>query len=388
MKARRYVLLPILLAFFLAESWLSAAARPQQRNQVTLEGDTVTIHVPIDFHSLEGYRTRHPENGRRIDAEELIPYWVDEAERIWNDGLLPFTYRGCYALQLDIEGHAIPLRVEGHSGHHQVWYMAAGYRSQVYRNGRAGRNEDDAAPYSTSGEGFWGWVPAATVAHEVGHLIGLGDDYTDPATGGGRGSVPLEGRQRTLMSVYQQGTPSTWIDQDLVNRLGDLAGQELNLPPCIQGSVLLRQRNDTQGHSRMGELDLIVFVRPEADGQLRGEASGTFTLTGEVEEGGCSFSYGTSAQVELELKASGNGDGPFRIEALEGQSVEEMQTNFLCSQQVALTIDWDVTLLLEGIRFQDACYEKRESQEESLFWYLGRGVVSPPSPACPSLVSP
>jgi hypothetical protein len=61
-------------------------------------------------------------------------------------------------------------------------------------------------------------------AHEIGHLMGFGDDYAN--------GEPLPGREGTLMDS------GDLIDQNLVNRFADIArhsGQQL--PECWDGKV-------------------------------------------------------------------------------------------------------------------------------------------------------
>ncbi len=143
----------------------------------------------------------------------------------------------------------------------------------------------------------------------------------------------------------------------LVQEPGDLLETQVDLPPCISGVFETTVRDDTEGHQRTATLGLFVTIKPDDTGALQGQAEGMFKLEGSVQDGDCAFSYNTSAPVTLDLKASGSGDGPFTIDAVSEQKVEEVQRHYLCNDPIDLSIDWDVGLNIEDIVFAHGSYE-------------------------------
>jgi len=88
--------------------------------------------------------------------------------------------------------------------------------------------------------GYWGWV------HEVGHLLGLGDDYVFKGTDENGDPIPVplirdgSNRQGTLMDT----APLRWgvrvhlgYDQELIDRVGKLLDKAGKLPSCWQGTI-------------------------------------------------------------------------------------------------------------------------------------------------------
>lgn len=331
----------------------SVLARPRGKNLVTKSGYDITITVPIDVLGLRGKVLRNPVTGEWMDA---ATYWEQGAEAIWNDGLDELRLRGCYTVHLDLQINPLGDFETVAEGHHWVWAERSGFRSKVFAGG--GKNDDTPLPYTEDRWGQWGPVQPDTVAHEVGHFLGLGDDYTDvlAADGSFDHSEELPGREGTMMANYHTN-PEGRIDQSIVDRLGDLLEAQVDLPPCISGVFETTVRDDTEGHERTATLGLLVTIKPDDTGALLGQAEGVFRLEGSVEDGDCTFSYNMSTPVALDLQASGSGDGPFTIDAVSEQKVEEVQRHYLCDNPVDLSIDWDVGLNIEDIVFEHGSYE-------------------------------
>ncbi|HET7010584.1 MAG TPA: hypothetical protein VFI11_07405 [Anaerolineales bacterium] len=346
-------------------------ARRLAVNQVERNGTVVTITVPIDLHVPAQQRYRVPGAGTTGGAG-LAAWWESGAEAIWNSGLSPFLFRGCYTLKVDIQLNVVAADpFSGNSDHHQVYLRGSAFRSKVARGGGAGKNEDDPNTYTHPGLGYWGMVGPTTVAHEVGHLLGLADDYTDVKNASGQttGAQSLPGREKTLMDNYRQGSAATWFDQELVDRLGDMAGIVEPLPPCFQGTVTLLVEDAREGHYRAATLDLALAVSPNEAGELEGLATGSFDLSGSVTQGGCEFSYNGATDVSLELTASGQANGPYTVTAKEEQRYEETQRHFLCDDPVDLQIDWDIGLTIEDIIFRDREYRFSDGSADVVLFY-------------------
>lgn len=272
----RKVLVPV--AVLLAP--LSAAPEAAAKTTVHVEGTVVIIHVPIWIHSLDsGQPKPHPETRKLITAQELADYWATETERAWNKALGTFRYKDCYTFRLEVEmiagawdfkdpgpfvreglayGEGLPAIYP--PGYHYILYQGSNPNivPRIYDPATTNPNDDTTSAYDRSliGEIGYTWP----YIHEVGHLLGFGDDY-DHETGD-----PIDGRGETFM-----GTGGT-VDQTLVDRLAKLIEDSgTKLPECWKGTW--REENEA------GRSDGNFTLTVAPDGVVRGEGTGTQVVT-------------------------------------------------------------------------------------------------------------
>ena len=225
--SRRLALFVVLATVFLLAS---APDRVRALSSVSVEGTVVTIKVPIDV--FGDTRIRDPETGVVGTAG---PYWETGAEQIWNDGLAPFRYLDCVSFKIDIDIEEYGKDATGRPDAHLVrFYNDPTLRSGFWDPGSPTSQADAPTAFNQSLDGEFGPIDHVTVAHEVGHLLGLGDDYVDVVQPDGTiRSEPLNGRPGTLMAESRSAN----IDQAIVDRLGRLLDDLGKLPECWTGTL-------------------------------------------------------------------------------------------------------------------------------------------------------
>jgi hypothetical protein len=235
---RRVLALIVVSAAFLAAAPHALAAG----TTVSVNGTTATITVNVDVLIGAFNETQVSDETRAYFATK-----AREAQDYWNQAFAQRRYRGCTEFKLDLN-----LRVLPGSAAHDVW-RTDDYLGKATVDGRhvvswmqsdfggaTGRptvfdpylpdsaaTDDYPSPFQHDLDGYWSpdMESARDFAHEVGHLMGLGDDYTDAG-----GSV--EGRSGTLMDGGDA------IDQDLVDRIGKIIEKAgIQLPRCWTGTM-------------------------------------------------------------------------------------------------------------------------------------------------------
>lgn len=210
---------------------------------VSVNGTTATIHVNVDV--VIGGRS-FPASDIDDDTRAYFETMARSAEAYWNQGLAGRKYKGCTELRLDLQVRVVP-GSEAHyvdkadsyiglattDGHHVMAWMQSDYGGSVARpvvfdpyQPTRPATDDYPSPYTHDLDGYWSpdMTTARDFAHEVGHLMGLGDDYAE------HGSVA--GRAGTLMDSGDA------IDQNLVDRLGKVIEEAgIKLPGCWKGTI-------------------------------------------------------------------------------------------------------------------------------------------------------
>ncbi len=305
----------------------AALATPPRRTDVTVEGDTIFIKARIEI-----------SGDAATDAFARV--MEGNINRVWQDPANQHTLCG-FKIQFDAEVR--PAVGRGTAGWHQI-YLVSTRPGQWWRSNVAGGVEN---AYSADLTGEWDANDPDAFAHEVGHLFGSPDEY---GTNWDWEEGPNPGREGTLMA---DNTPV--IDSEVVNNILQNAfpeGDDL-LPVCIRGTYHQEVNDEKDGNPRRALLDLTLDIQPEPGGQLQGTARGSFSVSGTVTEGDCSFSWSKEADIDLDLTVTGSGDGPYSIQDELPVIVEETQRHYLCAQAVDLTIEWTVGLSLEDATFDE-----------------------------------
>jgi hypothetical protein len=264
---------------------------------VSVNGDTVNITVNIDL-VLDRYLSAQLplSDADRQKFGELASAISD----YWNKGLGNYPYRGCLHLHVDVviniltshQGVSIGYPFDSSdAGHHLIhWRGNLLYsantpggdpvytysRPTVYDPTRpAGQPGDYPSPYQTGLPGDWSPSLETTrdYAHEVGHLMGLDDDYHDVQNGDGTwSSQSNSGREGTLMDSGDT------IDQNLADRLGDVIGQAgIKLPECWTGTLTTQLEQPVPSGTQYQDYSADVVVTETAPNALTGSIAGHYT---------------------------------------------------------------------------------------------------------------
>jgi hypothetical protein len=214
MQARSFITLALALTLGFAQG--SAA-----RTTATNNGDWITIFVPID--------------GVGIDWETAVQ-WKMDAEAAWNTAFESDEnpFKKCFKLYLWVEVEPRDWSYRATAGRHLVFSSHGASSSTAL--GTIARNLNR-SPWHLSSDGNFDETlkdmarADRGIAHEIGHLMGLGDEYTTSYVmkNGVRTRVttPIPGRENTLMADLGR------IDAKLITQVVDqIRNASHNVPPC------------------------------------------------------------------------------------------------------------------------------------------------------------
>jgi hypothetical protein len=287
MSIRRALPLAVLLLAVLAVTPAHPVVADADATSVSVKGDVVTITVNIDAPGV---------------SKKEAKAWKADAESVWNEAFGRLPYK-CFKLQLVVNVTPQSKDFEARPDRHLI-YETNGVNGVVLKP-----HGDTTYPYGHATDGAWGDLPEGGFAHEVGHLIGLGDDYTEVSQSP-RVTMPLPGRAHTLMG---DGGP---VDKALVDRLGDVLRKAGKLPSCWTGTLHSETERKYVGEIAGGNGactdawdGTISFVTNA--GNVSG--SGTLDLTSPAK---CDFpTFGSGEIQEYLVKVTGTEEhGRFALE--------------------------------------------------------------------------
>ncbi len=208
---------------------------------VTVKGNVITIEMTVDVVGAKGALS--PDG-----TMSLVDYWNKILNDTWGAAFGQLPYKNCFKLELKVKLKARGDDFDAKEGNHRILVGAAsggsfegtGFEgdSETTRNTKTGdgtrsfeHDRDGQIPVD---------APPTVVAHEFGHLMGLGDDRENGKAKGGReGTMMVGGVAGVDPNVVQK------IDQNLVKRIGDaiknhLDNQGRKLPKCETWKGTLR----------------------------------------------------------------------------------------------------------------------------------------------------
>ena len=150
--------------------------------------------------------------------------WIDET---WNNAAKEFTTNSCYPMRFEVTvKHAdIEGRFDVESGN-EAWYVMEVDAGQHHTSAVF-----NAHIYITDGVGVMDTNDGAfTLAHEAGHVFGLGDKY-DSTT-----KKPLPGWEGNIMAEYG-GTPDARNFQEILQAAHAALEGRGEVPPCLQAKL-------------------------------------------------------------------------------------------------------------------------------------------------------
>jgi len=291
----------VLVAALLVVPAMPAAAE----TTVTVKGNVITIEMTVDVVGAKGALS--PDG-----TMSLVDYWNKILNDTWGAAFGQLPYKNCFKLELKVKLKARGDDFDAKEGNHRILVGAAsggsfegtGFEgdSETTRNTKTGdgtrsfeHDRDGQIPVD---------APPTVVAHEFGHLMGLGDDRENGKAKGGReGTMMVGGVAGVDPNVVQK------IDQNLVKRIGDaiknhLDNQGRKLPKCETWTGTPRAEHSVAGSCAFtwnGTFDFGVV-----EDQLTGSGTvtpdgrcpaygGKVTITGTADDDG--FTLGSNSYV-------------------------------------------------------------------------------------------
>jgi hypothetical protein len=195
----------------------------------TVDGTSVTITVHIDLCCV-------PEDAATRDAfVPLVQAEIKAAQDMWNRALANLPAKGCFDVKVVFVARLLNKGQAWDPDYHRITLNFSPGRPYSEDFWATSKNADDGTVYTqiVYGQFYEPSMSVGTWAHEIGHLMGLGDDYYEEHGLGHQAMDCLPGRDDTLMCKSRTGK----IDQALADRLADILNSDGLLPQCWAGTM-------------------------------------------------------------------------------------------------------------------------------------------------------
>jgi hypothetical protein len=281
-----------------ASIWAALPGTSAAQTSVSISGRNITITVPIDAVGID-----------RQTARE----WKRSAESLWNGAFNSddYPFKGCFTLKLVLDTEAHDYDYPAQAGRHMIFGSHGANRNQA--KGTIAGNGD---PYKSAADGnfdesFGDPSHANYVAHEVGHLLGLPDEYREVGTEPRR-TEPLDGRAGTLMADGGRIDPT--LLKRLVKRLRD---ETHNIPDCWKGQLGATVNNPVPSGTQHYVSNLSMTVATDGDSVVSGDMTGSDSQTLELSK--CPSATVTPGTLKAKLSGSVR-EGQLTLQVTERQS--------------------------------------------------------------------
>jgi hypothetical protein len=384
------------LALVLATVFLVVSRPASAKTTVTVEGTTVVIHVPIEVVGMSAKATVTLPEDIEIGGVKMAAgtkangaaYLQQGAMNAWNKALAGFKWADCLTFRLDLQIIPIADRKAAHQpGRHRVefdWedppdWLPADMRESWMVNGWYSTGPDDihpdrdySFPFTGDVYGHWFRPSAATIGHEVGHVLGLGDDYFRHGNPDGTSSVG--GRKPTGEMIENADTP---VVRPSADDIADAKAEGGTAESWFGGTFTTSGVGmpDPAAVARVIEQMKAAGILPQCwKGTLQGDA--VFV----VDKQRCTDSW----KVDMTVITRKEGEA-------SGEATARRTAGLKCTYQYPVNLVQAVTYRIEGqrqssalqLRFTTKAYEPSGSIDVVGFTALLQGIGTPTMVALP-----
>lgn len=325
MRRRQLAVVALVAAGVLLVPVAPAAAE----TTVDPNGNVITIAIAVDIVGAEGKTS--PDG-----SMSLVDYWEKILNETWGAAFGNLPYKNCYRFALELELTERSDDFDSTKGRHRILVSAPTGGLTFDGTGFDGTKETSRNRTTGDSTGSLendrdGAIPVdaapTVVAHEFGHLMGLGDDRKNGAPKNGRdGTMMVGGVPGVDVNVVQR------IDQQLIKRIGEAIERYLEdqhekpLSPCQTWKGTLDGFGDNVGictnvsvHSGDFTIGVVADGSALVTGHMKNEAGtgcgaagrpetteADFTMVGEKTRRGFSFPAASNFPFPVELRVSGD----------------------------------------------------------------------------------